>query len=686
MQRLRPSPSVATVRRRTTAVAVALAWAFLAAPPSVAATRSPNERPLPAFDGVTLQGEPLSISSYIGKRLVLFFFKPEAPEAVPAAEAVQAIAPLRSSHNFEIVGVAIGSTRAQARAFRDQHHLAFPILDDSTARITRSLGLQNPVMIVAADAEGYMSFGTSYFNAKQAGEAARVEDDLREALRLPERQADQLGFGERPRAPLFEAPRLEGGKPFRLEDQAGRPVVLIFFLHTCPHCHAALDSLLPLIAKIPEAHRPLLVAVSIVDDPAAVRAMLQERHLDIPVVLLDPGRELQQLYGLRGGVPDIFFLDGNRRIVRHVQGWRENRDPALARMTIAKISGEKIPFLLNPKGYTGSDVCGVCHELELESWQYTQHAEAFDTLVTHGAERNPECVGCHVVGFDQPGGYTIADAPSHLEDVSCESCHGRGGPHLSKDFVKDGNYEPICKTCHDPTHSLGFDYKSFRKNISHLQIAAMTPAERSALGGSRPAPLMPTGAAYVGSEACKSCHPSEYATWASSPHGHALASLESKGKSEDAACLACHTTAYGLPGGFPKAASPARHPDLARVGCESCHGPGEAHIAPKAKKIGTIISLGDKCDSCVILQICGGCHDEANDPGFAFEVVEKIERQRHGTIEPGTGRPLGEKKGGSEPAGTHEGASRGDTLPGAGDLALASDAHLAGRVLRAIGE
>ena len=84
------------------------------------------------------------------------------------------------------------------------------------------------------------------------------------------------------------------------------------------------------------------------------------------------------------------------------------------------------------------------------------------------------------------------------------------------------------------------------------------------------------------------------------------------------------------------------HPDLARVGCESCHGPGSLHAKPASRKLGSIISLGDKCDSCVILQICGGCHDDANDPGFEFEVEPKIELQRHGTIEPGTGQPKAE--------------------------------------------
>jgi hypothetical protein len=62
-------------------------------------------------------------------------------------------------------------------------------------------------------------------------------------------------------------------------------------------------------------------------------------------------------------------------------------------------------------------------------------------------------------------------------------------------------------------------------------------------------------------------------------------------------------------------------------------------VGADAPKRGTILALGDKCDSCVILQICGGCHDDANDPGFEFEVQEKIDLQRHGTIEAGTGNP-----------------------------------------------
>ncbi|MBW2390495.1 MAG: hypothetical protein JRG89_18990, partial [Deltaproteobacteria bacterium] len=45
------------------------------------AKRHPSERPLQAFSGTGLDGERLTISQFIGKRLTLFFFNPEVDEA-----------------------------------------------------------------------------------------------------------------------------------------------------------------------------------------------------------------------------------------------------------------------------------------------------------------------------------------------------------------------------------------------------------------------------------------------------------------------------------------------------------------------------------------------------------------------------------------------------------------------------
>ena len=244
---------------------------------------------------------------------------------------------------------------------------------------------------------------------------------------------------------------------------------------------------------------------------------------------------------------------------------------------------------------------------------------------------------------------TVFDHKKHAEEHAkgCDMCHPAikevvNAPENDKKIVHD-----TCKACHNQKHSLGFDYESFLPLVSHqanLELTELSLDERGRIVEQRRKPredLLPSVAEYVGSQACESCHKQEFATWSGQPHANAVAKLQAPTETEDPECLRCHTTAFGKPGGFPAGGRPDEHPDLAAVGCESCHGPGSEHVESEETKIGNIIALGDKCESCVILQICGSCHDEANDPGFEFELVDKLELQRHGTIEAGTGKPLG---------------------------------------------
>jgi len=586
---------------------------------------------------------------------VIFFFNPEVEESKSVAKAVVDVAADRRNHNFEVVGVAVGSSPEKAKAFVAEAGLDFPVIDDERARIARTLGLRAPVVVLGIDPEGYVtSLAMSTFSTDSPDAWKTTVKQIREKLHIAKSDSSNPGeLNQLPLAPLFEIPRLDGGDPFRLADTRGKPVVLMFFLHTCGHCHAALEFFKEQLAKLPEDKRPELVGVSVASSAskAAIHSSLDELELDYFTVLVDPTGVAKKEFAVFGGVPVIYLIDRSGRIVQRVQGWSGGRESALLKMQLARIAGVPIPMILNPNGYTGSDVCGVCHAVEYDSWLYTNHAGAYSTLVEHGKERDPECVGCHVVGFDQPGGFSIKDHPKQLEDVGCESCHGRGGPHLSPAFAKGGNYEPTCVGCHNPKHSLGFDYATFLPKTSHKAVAALTPEERAQLVASRgiPRDVLPKGADFVGSDACKTCHAPEYETWSKQPHAHAGETLQKAGKADDINCLRCHTTGYDQPGGFPAQAALRQHPDLARVGCESCHGPGADHIAPGAQRVGTIVSLGDKCDSCVILQICGSCHDDANDPGFEFSVEEKIERQRHGTLEPGTGAPLKTSAGTRQP-------------------------------------
>ncbi len=619
--------------------------AALASPAAEAAPApARRERPLPAFSGRTLDDRSFDVSSWIGRRFLVFFFNPEVDSARPVGAAVRAVAAAGREYNFGVLGVAQGSSREKTRAFLDELGLEIPVVEDPSGTFGARIGLRVPVGLLLVDAEGYMVRASAGMEGAAEAERA-VEETLREWLRLPGPETSPASLDGRPRAPDFTAERLDGGR-FTLSSLRGRPVVIVFFLHTCPHCHHALAFFREALAKLPEATRPQLIGISVVNRTLAVEQALKEEGLDFFPVLMDADGSIRSAYGAVSGVPVIVLVDREGRIVARGEGWRDDRDPPLMRMRLAQLAGEPVPMLLHATGYSGNEFCAVCHEAQAATWELTNHAHAFDTLVRHGAERRGECVGCHVVGFGQPGGYRL-DAPSPtLEDVGCETCHGRGGPHLSPEAVTAGNYEPVCVTCHDTEHSLGFEYAAFVPRVSHranADLASLSPEERERVLAERRKPrtdLLPTTATYVGSAACQSCHEAEYATWSKQPHAHALASLTEKGKAGDADCLACHTTAYGRPGGFPAGGEAQAHPDLAVVGCESCHGPGGDHVAEGARRLGTIVSLGDKCDSCVILQICGSCHDDANDPGFEYEVLDKIEAQRHGTIEAGTGKPL----------------------------------------------
>ncbi len=127
--------------------------------------------------------------------------------------------------------------------------------------------------------------------------------------------------------------------------------------------------------------------------------------------------------------------------------------------------------LLRSKGkvkFVGSRECAVCHIGEDSKWLETRHAKALATLVQTGNDRDPECVGCHVVGLNYESGFRGAPSTPELANVGCESCHGPGGEHVFDPTVKMGVAgEESCMTCHETAHSPEFDFKSYWEKIKH---------------------------------------------------------------------------------------------------------------------------------------------------------------------------------------------------------------------------
>jgi len=125
-----------------------------------------------------------------------------------------------------------------------------------------------------------------------------------------------------------------------------------------------------------------------------------------------------------------------------------------------------------PKGeayYVGQENCSPCHTAAFEVWKKVGHSHAYKTLSDAAKEFNLDCVGCHVTGYDKPGGSTVTDLLSpDLKNVQCESCHGPGSKHVvdpTSNSLASEPEEQVCVGCHHPPHTDVFDYKARKEKI-----------------------------------------------------------------------------------------------------------------------------------------------------------------------------------------------------------------------------
>ena len=127
-----------------------------------------------------------------------------------------------------------------------------------------------------------------------------------------------------------------------------------------------------------------------------------------------------------------------------------------------------------PKGqasYVGTEACGDCHSDAVDFWKTTVHANAWKTLEERGQQFDYACIGCHVTGWDKPGGTNLAHTDK-LRDVQCETCHGPGSIHVAKGgedkpfSVQRAPAEGLCASqCHTKEHSDTFQHDAYLRDV-----------------------------------------------------------------------------------------------------------------------------------------------------------------------------------------------------------------------------
>jgi hypothetical protein len=121
----------------------------------------------------------------------------------------------------------------------------------------------------------------------------------------------------------------------------------------------------------------------------------------------------------------------------------------------------RLPFLT-------AQACQSCHGEAWQVYQASAHAHAFETLRKANQDYNPECVSCHVTGFNEPEGFLDARHTPNLVDVQCEACHGNAAEHVRDPQKAYGAVPPRrCFGCHTKENSPDFVFFKYWEAIKH---------------------------------------------------------------------------------------------------------------------------------------------------------------------------------------------------------------------------
>ncbi|MEO7319717.1 MAG: multiheme c-type cytochrome [Chthoniobacteraceae bacterium] len=140
----------------------------------------------------------------------------------------------------------------------------------------------------------------------------------------------------------------------------------------------------------------------------------------------------------------------------------------------AKLGADMIPGVKAGADFAGSEACLGCHAAAADVWKESHHSRAFATLIRQEADADPNCIGCHTVGFGSPGGYRREFGAEKLTNVGCESCHGAGANHVAeraRGLADGAKFRPLgagdCQKCHHGEFSRPFDFDKFWPLIRH---------------------------------------------------------------------------------------------------------------------------------------------------------------------------------------------------------------------------
>jgi len=129
----------------------------------------------------------------------------------------------------------------------------------------------------------------------------------------------------RPAAPDFDLKDPEG-RPQRLADYRGKPVILNFWATWCPPCREEMPAMQRAHEQV-AAEGIAVVAINVGEDAQTIARFLEEEPVDFALPM-DTDSKVAQRYHMKG-LPTTYVIDPAGRLAYRASGSREWDDPKL---------------------------------------------------------------------------------------------------------------------------------------------------------------------------------------------------------------------------------------------------------------------------------------------------------------------------------------------------------------------
>jgi len=170
-------------------------------------------------------------------------------------------------------------------------------------------------------------------------------------------------------------------------------------------------------------------------------------------------------------------------ILSLVKSFEDGFNEKMRRLEMEREAKAKVASVENsPSHYIGAELCMRCHQQEGEQWKTTSHSVAWQTLIDVKKDATPDCIPCHVVGFQKPGGFISGTSTPLLSNVQCENCHGMGTEHDAFSTAAHQVTAETCVTCHHGDNDPEFDFGKKLPKIMHTNTSGETKAAKKVKG------------------------------------------------------------------------------------------------------------------------------------------------------------------------------------------------------------